>query len=138
MKLQSRAEVPHSPGDRGQRRRIGTRSAEAGGSEGDDERPRDDISEIVPDEGLHIVEQANSVGLLHHLSAGVREHQVSVVRSAVRLVPIILADFNAVETMIFVQSSADLRIDGFTIRCGGSRVTLSMSFVYRLGSREEA
>jgi len=89
----------------------GTASTEAGGSEGDDERPRDDTAEIVPDEGLHIVEQTNSVGLLHHLGAGVREHQVPVVRSAVRLVPVVLADLNAFESTICVKHRTNLRID---------------------------
>src|ERR1700724_1904158 len=52
-------------------RRSGSPSTESCGREGDDERPRDDTAEIAPDERFHIVEQTNSVGLLHHLSTRV-------------------------------------------------------------------
>ena len=47
---------------------TGLASKEAGDRERDHERPRNDTSEIARDEGLHFVEQTNSVGLFHHLS----------------------------------------------------------------------
>jgi hypothetical protein len=45
----------------GQVRCGGLASTKRGGGEGGDERPRNDTAEIAPDEGLHLVEQFNSL-----------------------------------------------------------------------------
>lgn len=55
------AEVPHRPGVLGQVRGGGLASTKRGRGEGGDEWPRNDTAEIAPDEGLHLVEQPNSL-----------------------------------------------------------------------------
>src|ERR1700728_232422 len=104
-------------------------SSEGGSRKRHDERPRDDAAKLGPYEGLQLVEETRSGRLLHHLGARVREHQVSVVRCAVRLVPVVPTDGNRVETAICVQHCTDRWINASTRRGRGSSVSLSIPLV---------
>ena len=68
--------VPHGAprsGVLGQVRRGALALKEGGARECGYQRSRNDTAEIAHDEGLHFVKQSDSVRLVHHLSAGVRE-----------------------------------------------------------------
>jgi hypothetical protein len=68
---------------------VSEASDEHGRSERDDKRPRNDAAEIAANERFDVIESPLPIALAHHLCAGVGEHEVPVLRRAVRLVPVV-------------------------------------------------
>ena len=78
-----------------------------------------------------------SIGLVHRLRARVGRHELPVAGGAVALVPVVPADGDTLEPTIRLQHPTDRRVDTATSRRRRPRMTLSVSFVDRLGRGEE-
>ncbi|MEZ5297075.1 MAG: MFS transporter [Ilumatobacteraceae bacterium] len=119
-------------------RRCSPRSVERGGRERDDERSGDRAREVSVDEGRHVVDESAPVPLVHHPTTRVRQHQLLVLRSRVRLIPIPSANGHIVESGVVAEHLPDHRVDSVTGRSRRTGVPLPVPLVDRLTCGEEA